>query len=88
VAEGESYGIFGVGAERKQHPAIKASTDDMKPRSDGAIGFARVDGQRLYKGLGGNISMGATPRLKNTGGGSVNKKSPGSFKGRRRTLSK
>ena len=74
---------FGVAQERKEHPAIKSAYEDAK-HIEGSIGFRRVDGQRLYKGPG-TAGMGATPRLKSTGGGSVNKSSPGTFKVRKRT---
>jgi len=71
-APDEDYGIFGVKAKRDETPVVTAP----------------VDRQRLYTGIGGPLSMGAKPRFKNTGGGSVNKSSAGSFKVRRRTLSK
>ena len=65
------YGIFGVRAKRDEHP--------VRPPP--------VDRQRIYTGEGGqNRAMGATARLKNTGGGSVNKASGGTFKVRKRTL--
>jgi len=76
--------MFGVSQERKDHPAIKSSYEDAK-HLPGTIGFNRVDGQRLYKG-GGEQAMGATPRLKDTGGGKVNTAKAGSFKVRKRTL--
>ena len=44
-----------------------------------------VDRQRIYKGIGAG-PMGATPRLKNTGGAALNTARPGSFKVRKRTL--
>jgi hypothetical protein len=75
---------FGVAQERKDHPAIKAGREEDAVRDD-AIGFRRVDGQRLFKGVGGSLSMGAKPRFKNTGGGSVNKAQGGGFKVRKRT---
>ncbi len=75
---------FGVAQESKRHPVSKGGWEDAKP-IDGSIGFRRVDGQRLYKGPG-TAGMGATPRLKDTGGGTVNKASPGGFKVRKRTL--
>ena len=65
------YGIFGVRAKRDEHP--------VRPPP--------VDRQRIYTGDGSQVrAMGATPRLKNTGGTAVNSASPGGFKGRKRTL--
>lgn len=78
------FGILGVESERKEHPAIKSGKEELGD-TPGSIGFAKVDGQRLYKGPGTG-GMGTTPRLKNTGGAAVNKTSPGSFKVRKRTL--
>jgi hypothetical protein len=83
--EGEGIvDAFGVAQERRVHPVSKGGWEDAK-HVEGAIGFRRVDGQRLYKGPG-TAGMGATPRLKSTGGGTVNKASPGAFKVRKRTL--
>ena len=44
-----------------------------------------IDRQRIYTG-GGVQAMGATPRLKNTGGAKVNTSTPSAFKVRKRTL--
>lgn len=75
--------MFGVEQERKEHPAIRSGKEEMGD-TEGAIGFRKVDAQRLYKG-GGQQAMGATPRFKNTGGASLNKTGPGGFKIRKRT---
>ena len=65
------YGIFGVRAQRDDTP--------VKP--------PMVDRQRIYKGDGAQVrAMGATPRLKNTGGATLNKSRAGSFAVRKRTL--
>lgn len=65
------YGLFGVRAKRDEHP--------VRPPP--------IDRQRIYTGDGGQTrAMGATPRFKNTGGGSANKAAPGTFKVRKRTL--
>ena len=76
--------VFGVGAERKEHSAIKSGKEDLGA-VPGAIGAAnaRVDGQRLYKGLG-SAGMGVKSRTKAGSGSSVNHASPGGFKIRKR----
>ncbi len=76
--------VFGVEAERKEHPAIKSGKEDLG-QVPGAIGAsnARVDGQRLYKGLG-IAGMGVTRRTMAGGGGNLNKTAVGSFKVRKR----
>lgn len=75
--------MFGVEAERKEHPAIKSGKEDLR-EVPGAIGAsnARIDGQRLYKGLG-TAGMGVTRRTM-AGGGNLNKTAVGSFKIRKR----
>lgn len=75
--------MFGVEAERKAHPAIRAAREDLAD-VPGAIGAAKVDGQRLYKGPGSG-GMGATRRTKSGNGSSVNRASVSSFKVRKRT---
>lgn len=77
------FGILGVESERKAHPAIKSGKEEQGDVA-GSIGFAKVDGQRLFKGLGA-AGMGATPRTKNAGSTSLNKAGAGSFKVRKRT---
>lgn len=75
-----NYGMFGVESERKEHPAI----------SEEKVGFAKIDGQRLFKSGLGNQAMNAVARSgKRSGMGlTANRAKPGGFKVRRRTLSK
>jgi len=76
--------VFGVEAERKEHSAIKSGKEDLGT-VPGAIGAAnaRVDGQRLYKGLG-TAGMGVTRRTQGGTSRNVNKTAVGSFKIRKR----
>jgi hypothetical protein len=70
------FGVFGVESERKAHSAIKSGKEEQGDVA-GAIGFAKVDGQRLFKGLG-SAGMGTTSRAKNAGSTSLNKSNAGS----------
>jgi hypothetical protein len=70
--------MFGVEPERKVHPA---GTEHDGPGFPGT----QIDAQRLFKGRGGDLSMGAKPRPKAGGGQGVTLARPGAFAVRRRT---
>ncbi len=78
------YGIFGVDAERKEHPAIKSGKKELGDTSS-PINAYKVDGQRLYKGPGTG-GMGNTPRKRSGGGGDTNTRPVTGFRVRKRTL--
>jgi hypothetical protein len=78
---------YGVVAERKEHSAIKSGKKELSGHVEGSLGpqAERVDGQRLYKGLG-TAGMGTKPRSKSDGGPGVNRAVAGSFKIRKRKV--
>ena len=77
MSEGD-YGMFGVKPMDKHHPA----------ESDDKVGLTKIDGNRMFTSTLGNQAMGATSRRKEAGGAGVNAARPGTFRVRRRTLSK
>lgn len=74
--------VFGVEAQRKEHPAIKSGRKEFGD-VPGAIGAAKVDAQRLYHGAGGGQGMGATSRKKADHSKSLNRETAGVFKNRK-----
>ncbi len=77
------YGIFGVDAERKEHPAIKSGKKELGDTSS-PINAYKVDGQRLYKGPG-TAGMDTTPRKRSGTAGGTSRPVTG-FRVRKRTL--
>lgn len=77
---------FGVEQTTYRHPAEKSGKEENVGPA-GTIGYAKIDGQRMFLANGGNQAMGAKPR---TYGGSgkqtVNRTTPSTFKVRKRTL--
>ncbi len=78
---------YGVVAERKEHSAIKSGKKELSGNVEGSLGptAERIDGQRLYKGLG-TAGMGTKPRTKADGGPGVNRATAGTFKVRKRMV--
>jgi hypothetical protein len=79
--------MFGVDAQRKEHPAIRSGKKELRGNTEGSLGAsdARVDGQRLYLGPGSG-GMGGTRRVHNGGGPTATRVAPTSFRVRKRTL--
>ncbi len=75
--------MFGVDAERKEHPAIKSGKKELGDTSS-PINAYKVDGQRLYKGPGTG-GMGSTPRKQSGTVGATSHPVAG-FRVRKRTL--
>lgn len=77
---------FGVEQTHYHHPASKSGKEDGVGR-EGAIGVAKIDGNRMFLANGGNQAMGAKPRTYGSPGKqTANRTNPSSFKVRKRTL--
>jgi hypothetical protein len=78
---------YGVEAQRKEHSAIRSGKKELSGNVEGSLGpkAERVDGQRLYMGLG-TAGMGTKPRSKADAGPGVNRAKAGSFKIRKRSV--